>query len=143
MRGDENNPGDWFHLARRDLEAAELLAAHNKIDSAAAPAQQAAEKLLKGGLVKLGITPPRWHNLLELRRLLPAELLSDSFTPEIAELLSEEYLASRYPAPTGTPLHPKRKSKQRSVPHECWLKNWLPKSFQAGLHGTDTLCFHL
>ena len=97
MRGDENNPGDWFKLAQRDLETAELLLAHNKIEAAAAPAQQAAEKILKGKLVHLGITPPRWHNLLELRRLLPAELQTDSFTQEIAELLSEEYLASRYP----------------------------------------------
>ena len=97
MRGDENNPEDWFKLAKRDLETAELLAAHDKIDAAAAPAQQAAEKILKGKLVHLGITPPRWHNLLELRRLLPAELQSGAFTQEIAELLSEEYLESRYP----------------------------------------------
>lgn len=51
MRGDENNPGDWFKLAKRDLETAELLAAHDKVDAAAAPAQQAAEKLLKEILV--------------------------------------------------------------------------------------------
>jgi HEPN domain-containing protein len=109
MRGDENNPGDWFKLAQRDLETAELLLAHNKIEAAAAPAQQAAEKILKGKLVHLGITPPRWHNLLELRRLLPAELQTDSFTQEIAELLSEEYLASRYPVrrgnQSGNPCH--------------------------------------
>jgi len=97
MRGDENNPEDWFKLAKRDLETAELLAAHDKTDAAAAPAQQAAEKLLKGKLVNLGITPPRWHNLLELRRLLPAELQSGPFTQEVAEMLSEEYMASRYP----------------------------------------------
>ena len=97
MRGDENVPGDWFKLAKRDLETAELLVAHDKIDAAAARAQQAAEKLLKGKLVHLGITPPRWHNLLELRRLLPADLQCGAFTQEIAELLSEEYLASRYP----------------------------------------------
>jgi len=48
-------------------------------------------------LAVVGITPPRWHNLLELRRLLPAELQSGPFTQEIAMLLSEEYLASRYP----------------------------------------------
>ncbi len=126
MRGDENNPEDWFQLAKRDLETAELLAAHDKVDAAAAPAQQAAEKLLKGKLVSLGITPPRWHNLLELRRLLPVELQSASFTEEIAELLSEEYLASRYPGTHWDPppseeeiklaIHATRKLAQKLVP---------------------------
>jgi len=132
MRGDENNPGDWFHLARRDLETAELLAAHNKIDSAAAPAQQAAEKLLKGGLVKLGITPPRWHNLLELRRLLPAELLSDSFTPEIAELLSEEYLASRYPGTHWDPSPSEEEIKAAIRATRKLAEKLAPENFPGG-----------
>lgn len=126
MRGDENNPEDWFKLAKRDLETAELLVSHNKIDAAAAPAQQAAEKLLKGKLVNLGITPPRWHNLLELRRLLPAEFRSDAFTEEIAELLSQEYLASRYPGTHWDPppsdeeiklaIHATRKLSEKLAP---------------------------
>ncbi|MBS3948161.1 MAG: HEPN domain-containing protein [Dethiobacter sp.] len=79
---------EWQKLAAMDLNSAEYL-----IDMYPVPVviicyhcQQSAEKYLKGYLVLHGITPPKIHDLDELRKL--CSKLSDSFA-DIADQCSD------------------------------------------------------
>ena len=57
MRGNPENPADWYAFGRRDLEKArkDLLAGESLY--AVLLLQQAAEKLLKGKMVEVGEKP--------------------------------------------------------------------------------------
>ena len=63
MRGNPENPADWYAFGRRDLDKArkDLLAGESLY--AVLLLQQAAEKLLKGKMVEVGENPEKTHNL--------------------------------------------------------------------------------
>lgn len=103
MRGNPENPADWYAFGRRDLEKArkDLLAGESLY--AVLLFQQAAEKLLKGKMVELGQNPEKTHNLPYLLTRLADSGMDLEWFREAAEFLSYEYLAERYPGDFDPP----------------------------------------
>lgn len=103
MRGNPENPADWYAFGRRDLEKArkDLLAGESLY--AVLLLQQAAEKLLKGKMVEVGENPEKTHNLPYLITRLAASGIDLEWFRETAEFLSYEYLAERYPGDFDPP----------------------------------------
>jgi HEPN domain-containing protein len=103
MRGNPENPADWYAFGRRDLEKArkDLLAGESLY--AVLLLQQAAEKLLKGKMVEVGENPEKTHNLPYLLTRLAGSGLDLEWFRETAEFLSYEYLAERYPGDFDPP----------------------------------------
>ena len=103
MRGNPENPADWYAFGKRDLEKArkDLIAGESLY--AVLLLQQAAEKLLKGQLVELGHNPEKTHNLPYLLTRIGPNGLDLEWFRETAEFLSYEYLAERYPGDFDPP----------------------------------------
>jgi HEPN domain-containing protein len=103
MRGNPENPADWYAFGRRDLEKArkDLLAGESLY--AVLLLQQAAEKLLKGKMVEVGENPEKTHNLPYLLTRLAGSGMDLEWFRETAEFLSYEYLAERYPGDFDPP----------------------------------------
>ncbi|MCE9542315.1 MAG: HEPN domain-containing protein [Verrucomicrobia bacterium] len=103
MRGNPENPADWYAFGRRDLEKAlkDLLAGESLY--AVLLLQQAAEKLLKGKMVEFGENPEKTHNLPYLLTRLARLGIDLEWFRETAEFLSYEYLAERYPGDFDPP----------------------------------------
>lgn len=87
----------WFHQAKDDLEAAEVLVSARKHAQASFLAQQAGEKALKAVWIRLDLDP--WgHSLGRLIRDLPAprkEQLANLLDTALA--LDKLYIPTRYP----------------------------------------------
>lgn len=97
MRGDPSNPADWFRYAQRDLERAACLDANTDPEGVLFHLQQAAEKALKGRLVQLGWKLQRTHDLGALLQALNEMGHGAEWFREDGELLTNEYIADRYP----------------------------------------------
>ena len=102
---DSNLYLEWFNKAHEDGLGAESIFKHRDAPPGlvCVHAQQMAEKYLKGFLVKLGITFPKIHDLLELATLL------QKLYPEIDklkndnDLLTKFYMTDRYPSDMPDP----------------------------------------
>jgi len=95
----------WLEQAKRDLEAARHLAASRDWFASVFWCHQAAEKVLKALLIASG-KAVRSHNLLELIRILRAELevKPPREVERCARYLNPHYVVSRYPdAANGLP----------------------------------------
>jgi HEPN domain-containing protein len=103
MRGNPENPADWYAFGRRDLDKArkDLLAGESLY--AVLLLQQAAEKLLKGKMVEVGENPEKTHNLPYLLTRIGTHGIDLEWFRETAEFLSYEYLAERYPGDFDPP----------------------------------------
>jgi HEPN domain-containing protein len=103
MRGNPENPADWYAFGKRDLEKArkDLIAGESLY--AILLLQQAAEKLLKGKIVEVGENPEKTHNLPYLLTRIGTYGIDLEWFRETAEFLSYEYLAERYPGDFDPP----------------------------------------
>ena len=103
MRGNPEDPADWYAFGRRDLDKArkDLLAGESLY--AVLLLQQAAEKLLKGKMVEVGENPEKTHNLPYLLTRIRTHGIDLEWFRETAEFLSYEYLAERYPGDFDPP----------------------------------------
>ena len=94
----------WLKRAEIDLKSIRnaLYGPEPSPESAAYHCQQAAEKIIKAGLISAGVHPPKEHDLEKLTQLLPAgHALIPVFRP--LEHLSEYITAFRYPEPATGP----------------------------------------
>jgi len=85
----------WLRFAREDLTMAELALHATVFNQVCFHAQQCAEKVVKGLLVRQGLTPPRTHRLSDLLPLLtpnPFAALSLDL-----QFLDRFYIPTRYP----------------------------------------------
>lgn len=106
----------WLDRAREDLRSAELLAAHGgHPDTICFLCQQAVEKALKGALTRVGIAPPKIHDLVALARAARAAGLPDSAPDGDLAFLAGCYLASRYPMLAMQRMTPADASRARRV----------------------------
>lgn len=97
--------GRWLKRADIDLTAIRnlLYGPEPSAESAAYHCQQAAEKIMKAGLITAGLHPPKEHNLRELNALLPpGNPLAPVFRP--LEPLSAYITAFRYPDEPNIPV---------------------------------------
>jgi HEPN domain-containing protein len=88
----------WLRFAREDLAAAEAMVGQQAVTPRHICwlAQQAAEKVLKAGLVFLQIDFPRRHDLDAIRNLFPTGWQIKEEHPDLAEL-TEWAVEARYP----------------------------------------------
>jgi hypothetical protein len=88
----------WLWAARVDADAAEYLLSNPDLSphTAAFHCQQAAEKALKGALVRIGIEFPFTHNLESLLALIPEDWELHHRAREISDL-------SEYSSPANHP----------------------------------------
>lgn len=77
----------------------ELRAQPANYDAVCFHAQRCAEKLIKGLLIELGVTPPKLHDLVALDRLLAPACSSWSWSLNELRLLSRGAVIARYPGP--------------------------------------------
>ena len=98
MRSDPNDPEVWFDFARRDLSRARIFLREHDSAACALHLQQAAEKFLKGRLIRAGWKLRKTHDLLAL--LVEAERfhLHGLLRRETATDLIAEYIASQEPS---------------------------------------------
>ena len=92
----------WLDRAESDRQAADTLAATRNPVLAGIigfHCQQEAEKLIKGTMVRLGIPPPRMHDLVQLVESLSAALPGSEKLREAARLLTPMAVLPRYPGP--------------------------------------------
>ncbi len=89
----------WLATALGDLQAARTLLRSPRLPArqAAANAQQAAEKSLKGAIIASGNDPPFTHDLEALKPLVPGSSLVHRLDVRL-ERLSAAYTAARYPS---------------------------------------------
>jgi HEPN domain-containing protein len=95
---------DWYEQGIRDMERAELDKKFGFYEWACFTSQQAAEKVIKGVGMKLGIN--LWgHSLTEMLALLSSEIKIPKDIEEKAKLLDLYYIPPRYPNgfPSGKP----------------------------------------
>ena len=95
--GSVSDSSAWFALAQINVEQAQIALDAGRDEWSLEQMQQAAEKAMKGALVRAGIKPKRVHDLSELAEDL--EKLGENiawFLPT-ADALVIEYTASRYP----------------------------------------------
>ena len=91
---------EWLLLATDDLEVAEHLLTVMRgapLEIICFHCQQAGEKGLKALLQHLGRDVPRTHDLVELRRLLGADLPDDAELDRSCSVLSAYGITTRYP----------------------------------------------
>ncbi len=88
-----------FATARRELQVEE----DPNFDAVCFHAQQSIEKLMKGLLIHLGITPSKTHDLAFLSQLLAASCPSWSWSQEDLRFLSRAAVAFRYPGEAAEP----------------------------------------
>lgn len=105
MSADERSEAlRWLAYAEEDLRAAEILQREGASPRQACfLAQQAAEKALKGVLVRLGIEFPKTHDLMALRGLLPeplAEMPGDEELAELTQWASQVRYPGDFPEPS-------------------------------------------
>ena len=93
-----------FGTAQRELQAA----GERNLDAVCFHAQQCVEKLMKGLLIHLGVTPPRTHDLLELDALLTPVCPSWSWTVRELRLLTQAGIEFRYPGESADDLEASR-----------------------------------
>jgi len=86
-----------FHTASRELEAS----ANPNYDAVCFHAQQCVEKLMKGLLIKFGVTPPRTHGLIALSNLLTSECREWTASSDDLRFLSRAAVDFRYPGETA------------------------------------------
>lgn len=113
--------GRWLKRADIDLTAIRnsLYGPEPSPESAAYHCQQAAEKIIKAGLITAGVHPPKEHDLRKLNALLPpGHALVPVFQP--LEPLSAYITAFRYPDEPDIP-----------VPSLSWIEAWLAKLIDA------------
>lgn len=97
--------GRWLKRADIDLKAIRnsLYGPEPSPESAAYHCQQAAEKIIKAGLITAGVHPPKQHDLRQLNALLPpGHPLARLFRP--LEPLSAYITAFRYPDEPNIPV---------------------------------------
>lgn len=89
----------WQREAEEELKASEVIGTHDEVPDRIAGfhAHLAAEKALKGLLIRRGVILRRVHDLLELRRLLP-ETDASAFQVDDLDLLNPWSIDGRYPA---------------------------------------------
>lgn len=94
----------WLRVALGDLRAARAILGDPAAPprAAAAFAQQAAEKALKGAIAYDGTDPPRTHDLVALWALLRARGMNIAEPTDLV-LLSEAVGGARYPDPDEPP----------------------------------------
>lgn len=94
----------WLRVALGDFRAARAILGDPAAPprAAAAFAQQAAEKALKGAIAYDGTDPPRTHDLVALWALLRARGMNIAEPTDLA-LLSEAVGGARYPDPDEPP----------------------------------------
>jgi len=91
-------PADrWLQMAADDLAFAQLGLQHGYHANVCFLCQQAAEKALKGLLVKHTGQHPRVHNLVELTNRCQPLAPEVSGLQDSARILDQYYLPSRYP----------------------------------------------
>jgi len=91
-------PSEWFAKDDEDIDAAELLLAHNgPLGIASFHVQQAVEKYLKGYLLSTDWSLDRIHDLEALTE--EASARDKDFAPFLAacQRITEYYIESRYP----------------------------------------------
>jgi HEPN domain-containing protein len=96
-KAESSYPMDWFKIATKDLNRAELLLGLDDLEGAAFNIQQAAEKYLKAFLLLKGWKLRRIHDLVVL--LSEAIRFDSTFTAYLTEFqkITEFYTADRYP----------------------------------------------
>ena len=97
--------GHWLAMALGDLAAATAIIEAPDLPPriAAELAQQAAEKALKASIALGGTEPPRTHDLIRLRDLVPESVGVRELAIDL-RALSDAYPAARYPDPDEPPL---------------------------------------
>ncbi len=91
---------EWLLVATDDLNAAKHLftgMSRIPLEIICFHCQQAGEKALKALLQHLGRDVPRTHDLVEIRRLLGADLPDDAELDRYCTLLSAYGVTTRYP----------------------------------------------
>ena len=91
---------EWIAKAEADYATAgrELRAsASPNFDAVCFHAQQSVEKLMKGLLIHLGVTPPKTHDLTQLDRLLAPVCPDWAWPVEDLRYLSRAAVSFRYP----------------------------------------------
>jgi HEPN domain-containing protein len=94
---------DWFAQAERDLDLADLAAAHDRHEWACFAAQQGAEKAVKALHLERG--QDAWgHRVAKLLEELPWDI--DQELIELGRILDTYYIPARYPNghPEGAPF---------------------------------------
>ncbi len=100
-----NRASDWLSQAIRDLEQAEASRAEGRHEWACFAAHQAAEKAVKALHLHLG--QESWgHVIVRLLRDLPGQVLLPEDLLEMARVLDNFYIPTRYPNghPEGAPF---------------------------------------
>lgn len=95
---------DWYEQGKRDLERARLDIEHRFYEWACFTSQQAAEKVVKGLAMKLGVTI--WgHSLTEIFKILSERIEVSEQLKDKGKLLDLYYIPPRYPNgfPSGKP----------------------------------------
>lgn len=95
---------EWVEKAEADFGTAlrEFAVADNpNLDAACFHAQQCIEKMLKGLLIGLGVTPPYIHDLNKLAALLKSRLPNWDADDEELRLLTYAAREFRYPGETA------------------------------------------
>lgn len=95
--GSVSDPAAWFALAHANMEQAEIALNSHRSEWALEQMQQAAEKAMKGALVRAGIKPKRVHDLNELAEDLEKAGEKLVWFLPTADALVIEYTAARYP----------------------------------------------
>ncbi len=102
-RRHQGTPDEWLSRARSSLAHARGEAPGVCFEDLSFDAQQAAEKAIKGLLVKRGLSFPYVHDLEKLLSLLEASGVTVPDQVRDAGKLSAFAFESRYPSP-GTPV---------------------------------------
>lgn len=99
---DSLDPREWARFAEEDAGSAVALLSTSP-RNAAYLVHQSAEKYLKAVLLRRGVRPPHTHSLLELLRLIDANLSVDALETDAAGLLDEIAPRGRYPGDQPEP----------------------------------------
>ena len=98
MKTSEDNPSDWFFLARERLESADaLVAAKGVCYSVVELLQESVERYLKGFLVSRGWQLERIHDLSRLLDLTTFHRADFSRFQFMVQSLTEQFWEQHYP----------------------------------------------
>jgi HEPN domain-containing protein len=88
--------GRWLTFAREDLRVADLVLREGIYNQACFHAQQCVEKVLKALITHYHTNaPPRTHDITDLLKLLPSDLIGDLRDDLIK--VDDYYIPTRYP----------------------------------------------